>query len=109
MPAQRIPPQHLPHLQGKRWEALTHIGVAGREPHPHARGNRDHRRRHSARAATAAGSVAWSTAPAIRLRARSEEHTSELQSLMRISYAVFCLQKKTQPEHKSTPQKSNHY
>src|SRR3546814_4120166 len=26
---------------------------------------------------------------------RSEEHTSELQSLMRISYAVFCLQKKT--------------
>src|SRR3546814_9892723 len=30
-----------------------------------------------------------------RAAARSEEHTSELQSLMRISYAVFCLQKKT--------------
>src|SRR3546814_4872541 len=30
----------------------------------------------------------------IRLDRRSEEHTSELQSLMRISYAVFCLQKK---------------
>src|SRR3546814_7271114 len=29
-------------------------------------------------------------------RSRSEEHTSELQSLMRISYAVFCLQKKKQ-------------
>src|SRR3546814_1623862 len=29
-------------------------------------------------------------------RFRSEEHTSELQSLMRISYAVFCLKKKTQ-------------
>src|SRR3546814_5476346 len=29
------------------------------------------------------------------LRGRSEEHTSELQSLMRISYAVFCLKKKT--------------
>src|SRR3546814_7329601 len=28
---------------------------------------------------------------------RSEEHTSELQSLMRISYAVFCLKKKTNP------------
>src|SRR3546814_6749762 len=28
------------------------------------------------------------------VRARSEEHTSELQSLMRISYAVFCLKKK---------------
>src|SRR3546814_10007002 len=32
-----------------------------------------------------------------RLKRRSEEHTSELQSLMRISYAVFCLKKK----HKS--------
>src|SRR3546814_8424189 len=30
------------------------------------------------------------------LAGRSEEHTSELQSLMRISYAVFCLKKKTQ-------------
>src|SRR3546814_6516907 len=28
---------------------------------------------------------------------RSEEHTSELQSLMRISYAVFCLKKKKEP------------
>src|SRR3546814_2333643 len=33
-----------------------------------------------------------------RTYARSEEHTSELQSLMRISYAVFCLKKTTQPE-----------
>src|SRR3546814_9573281 len=31
----------------------------------------------------------------IRRALRSEEHTSELQSLMRISYAVFCLKKKT--------------
>src|SRR3546814_9109553 len=30
---------------------------------------------------------------------RSEEHTSELQSLMRISYAVFCLKKKTKQKH----------
>src|SRR3546814_6766271 len=30
----------------------------------------------------------------LRLVVRSEEHTSELQSLMRISYAVFCLKKK---------------
>src|SRR3546814_2104109 len=30
----------------------------------------------------------------LRYRDRSEEHTSELQSLMRISYAVFCLKKK---------------
>src|SRR3546814_5690888 len=32
---------------------------------------------------------------------RSEEHTSELQSLMRISYAVFCLKKKTRKYHNS--------
>src|SRR3546814_3213086 len=31
--------------------------------------------------------------------ARSEEHTSELQSLMRISYAVFCLKKKIKIKH----------
>src|SRR3546814_3477611 len=36
--------------------------------------------------------LSWSTPP---LQRRSEEHTSELQSLMRISYAVFCLKKKT--------------
>src|SRR3546814_9529030 len=37
-------------------------------------------------------------------RTRSEEHTSELQSLMRISYAVFCLKKKKQT-HKQNTQK----
>src|SRR3546814_4573501 len=36
-------------------------------------------------------------------RRRSEEHTSELQSLMRISYAVFCLKKKKQKKNKTTP------
>src|SRR3546814_10797224 len=35
-------------------------------------------------------------------RERSEEHTSELQSLMRISYAVFCLKKKKQTTTKQT-------
>src|SRR3546814_2806639 len=34
-----------------------------------------------------------------RINARSEEHTSELQSLMRISYAVFCLKKKKKKQH----------
>src|SRR3546814_4721160 len=50
-----------------------------------------------------AGAVAWPSfnrAALFALRAcakgRSEEHTSELQSLMRISYAVFCLKKKKQ-------------
>src|SRR3546814_1039231 len=35
--------------------------------------------------------------------ARSEEHTSELQSLMRISYAVFCLKKKKAKHTTTTP------
>src|SRR3546814_5292521 len=39
--------------------------------------------------------------PSTTLATRSEEHTSELQSLMRISYAVFCLKKK---KHKKTTQ-----
>src|SRR3546814_4221407 len=37
-----------------------------------------------------------------RVHPRSEEHTSELQSLMRISYAVFCLKKKTTESNYST-------
>src|SRR3546814_3355853 len=40
---------------------------------------------------------------ALRDAVRSEEHTSELQSLMRISYAVFCLKKK-----KTTNQNNTH-
>src|SRR3546814_9734229 len=39
---------------------------------------------------------------------RSEEHTSELQSLMRISYAVFCLKKKTNIHSSTTTQYSRH-
>src|SRR3546814_7942399 len=40
---------------------------------------------------------------------RSEEHTSELQSLMRISYAVFCLKKKktSHKKHHRSPNKTN--
>src|SRR3546814_4317553 len=41
-----------------------------------------------------------SVAPAELPRIRSEEHTSELQSLMRISYAVFCLKKKKRTQTK---------
>src|SRR3546814_2360884 len=38
------------------------------------------------------------------MKSRSEEHTSELQSLMRISYAVFCLKKKKRREKERTRQ-----
>src|SRR3546814_3165446 len=59
-------------------------------------------------------SVKWSTSieyaeqtdeiirHALRVCQRSEEHTSELQSLMRISYAVFCLKKKKNNNKKHT-------
>src|SRR3546814_6234978 len=51
-----------------------------------------------------AAPAAGSSRPTVRRRCcssatRSEEHTSELQSLMRISYAVFCLKKKNQTQH----------
>src|SRR3546814_6049013 len=39
---------------------------------------------------------------------RSEEHTSELQSLMRISYAVFCLKKKKRNKNTKTKQIKEH-
>src|SRR3546814_2307226 len=62
-----------------------------------------------ARAAEAYGISIWTL-----YRARSEEHTSELQSLMRISYAVFCLKKKKQQtipnkQHKPQNPHLNHH
>src|SRR3546814_5899916 len=46
--------------------------------------------------------------PKMRNCVRSEEHTSELQSLMRISYAVFCLKKKKQTTTKRQLQVQYH-
>src|SRR3546814_980284 len=54
----------------------------------------------------AGASVSLGRRLVLRLFFRSEEHTSELQSLMRISYAVFCLKKKIIYTIKS---KSNYY
>src|SRR3546814_3662791 len=48
--------------------------------------------------------LTWRSATSLR----SEEHTSELQSLMRISYAVFCLKKKTQEIHTITTYYNKH-
>src|SRR3546814_2449971 len=44
--------------------------------------------------------IALGSKPQVLLLDRSEEHTSELQSLMRISYAVFCLKKKHNEQKK---------
>src|SRR3546814_8897926 len=50
------------------------------------------------------GHVAFAVAePGAPVGGRSEEHTSELQSLMRISYAVFCLKKKKKKEETQPP------
>src|SRR3546814_6180832 len=65
-----------------------------------------------ATAAAVAGAWRGESALARRSRAadyRSEEHTSELQSLMRISYAVFCLKKKNLPTHTKQPDKTQHH
>src|SRR3546814_3161199 len=45
---------------------------------------------------------------ALGIAGRSEEHTSELQSLMRISYAVFCLKKKKKQNTTTTTTITNH-
>src|SRR3546814_1092324 len=59
-------------------------------------------------AATASGRARLCRLQRCRTQARSEEHTSELQSLMRISYAVFCLKKKiTLNERREQPTTSN--
>src|SRR3546814_10122988 len=42
--------------------------------------------------------------PEQKPKLRSEEHTSEIQSLMRISYAVFCLKKKKKPKQQRSTQ-----
>src|SRR6202161_3820524 len=67
--AVRVSRERFLHQQAQRVHAATHIGVAGRNPHPHARCNGDHRKRPSASAATAAFSVAASTEPVIRIPA----------------------------------------
>src|SRR3546814_6387459 len=82
----RSPPAQCPKPQcSDRTLARTHSGAQRQEAPPRGR----NRRRWPD----------WLLTPAPHRRGesvrRSEEHTSELQSLMRISYAVFCLKKKT--------------
>src|SRR3546814_3713058 len=69
------------------------------------------RSRASARSSPVGASSAGSSFSATRTMAsarRSEEHTSELQSLMRISYAVFCLKKKKTQQPTRTTTHSQH-
>src|SRR3546814_2693512 len=92
---------HCDHIEGDEQSAEVKLRRhPGRQPHvaerfrrggarerdPQREAEEDHRGRHRA----------------AEPRARSEEHTSELQSLMRISYAVFSLKKKTTTSSNTT-------
>src|SRR3546814_4173941 len=81
------------------------LGVDGRDVVPRGveSGERRHREGRRSHEGDAHGEGLWrrmgggarlSLTPIVTPDLRSEEHTSELQSLMRISYAVFCLKKK---------------
>src|SRR3546814_8185937 len=80
-------------MRPSRWRLQAHRCHAHERPKPAPRGSADGLRR-TDRAPVSGPPDPWCrTAQSPHLR-RSEEHTSELQSLMRISYAVFCLKKK---------------
>src|SRR3546814_10012263 len=76
---------HAGGAHGEGFPHLDRIGVAAGQP------ERQAGRRHLVEVDLVTGAVDRLT-PLVELR--SEEHTSEIQSLMRISYAVFCLKKK---------------
>src|SRR3546814_9458491 len=80
-PSPPAPVRHIPSTGGRTPRPQDQIWPYWPEPHPAVPLWRESCRRISA------------SVPAQPL-GRSEEHTSELQSLMRISYAVFCLKKK---------------
>src|SRR3546814_5039494 len=76
--------------QSKERRTIQCVACSGRDPHPYS---------------AKVMKLAWRVRLAVVIEreteaGRSEEHTSELQSLMRISYAVFCLKKKTKRQIK---------
>src|SRR3546814_7932548 len=79
---------------GRRAAELAVHPDQPRQPHQPHRSGRQGRDRAARRPA---GDGVSRGAAALGAPDRSEEHTSELQSLMRISYAVFCLKKKKKP------------
>src|SRR3546814_10149605 len=84
---------HRPHPSARRKGALLSGGLVVRRHHRVRDGAPDRRARRGSGAACA--------------DRRSEEHTSELQSLMRNSYAAFCLKKQTNPYVHETSMSSN--
>src|SRR3546814_8201131 len=84
----RIPVYLVPRGEGRTMVGATMIESASRSPV-------------SARSLMELLGAAYAVHPAFGEAERSEEHTSELQSLMRISYAVFCLKKKNKKQTRS--------
>src|SRR3546814_3373275 len=87
-----------------RTDTLFPYTTLFRSPRPRAQSTHAGESRYGSqrreRSASSAGVASGRLATSTRLaRMRSEEHTSELQSLMRISYAVLCLNKKKNDEH----------
>src|SRR3546814_7037180 len=99
-----LPKFRSPRLTGRGWFRITIRRKARHEQeHPadgRCRLQRERRReRTDLRCARSGAGLCRQGAIRRRIRTRSEEHTSELQSLMRISYAVFCLKKKKNKTH----------
>src|SRR3546814_7137106 len=82
---------HLVGEQDKAWSIICKCGAAMQR-----------NARKTARTMTPSSSHLLAQVCTAELVTRSEEHTSELQSLMRISYAVFCLKRKTTQNQKHT-------
>src|SRR3546814_3307459 len=86
-----------------RWSFHAPLGLDDRSVErtcPVLRARRARHRIHFLSSSSAASD--WAPPSIAAIASRSEEHTSELQSLMRISYAVFCLKKKKHAERQNT-------
>src|SRR3546814_1996958 len=97
-PARNPTPDHLPPIQTvtARSAMPATSGAAVRATRPAGPSSATAHRAGQAPPAQAADAP---RPPVPALQQRSDEHTSELQSLMRTSYAVFCLKKKNKKQH----------
>src|SRR3546814_2720385 len=95
-PRRGVDGAHHPEVDQSEATVRLHEQVAGVRVGMEEPVLEDHRQHHVDDASSEVRSV--DARGVERLEIRSEEHTSELQSLMRISYAVFCLKKKKETQ-----------
>src|SRR3546814_18273200 len=91
---QRLSPVERPALQLRKGAQGRGCGAVDADPAPGGGFHEDPSQSAAIRDPAGGDALAVRVTAAAGSPARSEEHTSELQSLMRISYAVFCLKKK---------------